>query len=261
MACGFHNIWDPNWEGMMTMTTDRGMHSWPLHTAGLPPAWQPQAPSAGVPANKVEFLSPFMTRLHKTQVSLLPHTLSDEAATSPPEARGGNTDPNSQWEECQRTCDHLKTAVERQCLTSWGSQGRLHRRVGIERGMEICQGKWHGWEVILQREQRLSGLYIYREQRNVRRNVKGDYEVNQASKENKSHCFQTPWLEHINMSEPLMQLDNCPSILKAYTFIWESIAQKMGLKWGLWRDSFFITNTEYLLFTGTILRTWWFQLI
>lgn len=178
-----------------------------------------------------------------------------------PEARGGNTDPNSQWEECQRTCGHLKTAVKRQCVASWGSQGRLHRRGGIEREMEICQGKWHVWEVILQREQHLSGLYIHREQRNVRRNVKGDYEVDQASKENQSHCFQTPWLEHVNMSEPLMQLDNCPSILKAYTFIWESIAQQMGLKWGLWRDSFFITNTEYLLFTGTILRTWWFQLI
>lgn len=75
-------------------------------------------------------------------------------------AGGRNMDPNSEWEECQGICSHLKTAVKRQWLTNLGSQGRLHRRGGIERRMEICWETWRGWEVILQRKQHLSGLHI-----------------------------------------------------------------------------------------------------
>ena len=50
---------------------------WP----GFLEAWQSQAPSACVPANKVE------AQLRKTLVSLPPRTLSDEAATSPPRSK------------------------------------------------------------------------------------------------------------------------------------------------------------------------------
>lgn len=51
-------------------------------------------------------------------------------------------------------------------------------------------------------------------------------------------------LKHINMFELLMQLNNCPLILKVYTFIWESIEEQMGLKCDCEETPFALIDTE-----------------
>ena len=154
------------WTGLPTRAHTHG-----LSRARFPPSMAASGSkcvcSSKRHGSRITFYDPASWDTSVTSATLhssLHHTLLDESATSPPRSQGKGHRPYLSMRRMSKHFviikkkNYCKKSVPYQHGESLkSSQKRWYLGYILEEA-EVCQKNWNGWEVVLQREQRTSGI-------------------------------------------------------------------------------------------------------